>query len=53
MTTDGGGWTLAVRIKANGTDDHGKPGSVGILQNPTQNNLAKLSDSTINQIKNE
>lgn len=53
MTTDGGGWTLAVRIKANGTDQHGLASAIGTLQNPTQSTLAKLSDNTINQIKNE
>jgi hypothetical protein len=53
MTTDGGGWSLIVRIKADGTWNHGSGSSMGLLMNPSQNNLAKLSDVTINQIKSE
>ncbi|MBI4014731.1 MAG: hypothetical protein HY365_02130 [Candidatus Aenigmarchaeota archaeon] len=46
MTTDGGGWTLAVRAKA-GTEAHATSAAVGTLTSPTQSAVAKLSNAMI------
>ena len=47
MTTDGGGWTLVVRIEGTNTL-HRNLAAVGTLTSPTQAASAKLSDATIN-----
>jgi prepilin-type N-terminal cleavage/methylation domain-containing protein len=47
MTTDGGGWTLVVRIEGTNTS-HRNTAAVGTLTSPTQAASAKLSDAMIN-----
>jgi hypothetical protein len=47
MTTDGGGWTLVVRIEGSNTL-HRNAAAVGTLTSPTQSASAKLSDAMIN-----
>ena len=46
MTTDDGGWTLVVKAIA-GNHNHDNTNTVGTLTSPTQNTVAKLSDSEI------
>ena len=52
MTTDGGGWTLVIRIDASDCS-HWDSGAVGTLTSPTQEAGAKLSDAVINSISTE
>jgi len=52
MGTDGGGWTLVVRMK--GTDaDHLNTTAVGTLTSQDQGSRAKLSDQSINAVSSE
>ena len=53
MTTDSGGWTLAVRIKADWQKNHWQSWSYWILVSMDQSLTAKLSDTSINNIKSE
>jgi len=46
MSTDDGGWTLAVRALA-GSQAHGVSSAVGTLSSPTQGTVAKLSNAMI------
>ena len=46
MSTNGGGWTLAVRALHNFTS-HQTSSSVGLLTSDTQNSVAKLSNANI------
>ena len=50
MTTDGGGWTLVTRFVKGDTSTFTN-NAVGILVSPSQGNGAKLSDATINAIR--
>jgi hypothetical protein len=50
MTTDGGGWTLAVRMIGSGST-HADANAVGTLSSPTQPSTAKLNDTTINALR--
>lgn len=50
MTSDGGGWTLAVRITGP-FSTHNNSAAVGTLTSPSQGSTAKLSDSQINALR--
>ncbi len=52
MTTDGGGWTLAVRMR-NTDPDHGTRCAVRTLTSPNQSDSAKLSDVVINNLRGD
>jgi len=49
MSTDGGGWTLVVRIMG-GSNAHARATAEGTLSSPTQLTPAKLSDAYINAL---
>lgn len=49
MSTDGGGWTLVVRIMG-GSNVHARATAEGTLSSPTQLTPAKLSDAYINAL---
>ena len=50
MTTDGGGWTLAVRVTG-AVNTHYNSAAVGTLSSPTQPTTAKLADTLINVLR--
>ena len=52
MTTDGGGWTLAVRLTSS-DQAHRNAAAVGTLSSPTQVSTAKLSDAVINTLRGD
>jgi len=52
MTSNGGGWTLAARMK-NGSWCHIDVNAAGTLAAPNQNGCAKLSDATIRGLYSE
>ena len=49
MTYDGGGWTLAVRIRPD--QQHYNAGAVGLPDDPDSLTSAKLSDTVINALR--
>ena len=51
MTSDGGGWTLVVRVLND--SEHLNAGAVGELTSPTQGTSAKLADSVINTLSTD
>ncbi|MCX6355958.1 MAG: fibrinogen-like YCDxxxxGGGW domain-containing protein [Candidatus Aureabacteria bacterium] len=51
MTTDGGGWTLVVRVVND--SNHSNTNAYGTLTSPSQLESAKLADTTINMISTE
>jgi len=52
MTSDGGGWTLAIRITS-ASSGHANTSSVGTLSSPNQGTTAKLADSVITSLTSE